>query len=402
MAIGSYYLEAPRRGPCTISSPASVAVHLAYDWRYNLSNGNLAEESSVNTDGSHHPDADGQVTGRVPPDDIALNPVRLAVFRRVVECRSFTRAADELALTQSTVSGHIRVLEDVFGSPLFDRQRRGAQLTEVGRAVYDFAISMQRELGALRDHISDLTGGHTGVVTLGTPIVPNTNVLPELLARFLRMRPGAQLRMRLLRPEAICEEVAHGQLDLGIVSELCALPPSVRAEPLWLDAPVVVALPEHRLAARPRVTLTDLVDEPFVVAWGRTLGDQVIDRALARIGLPPRRIVMEAGNHYGVLEAARQGVGLGVLFYRVAAPDVASGKLVVLPLEELPASEQFLLIRRLTRRVSPLVEQLTDFLREESAGLSESMVQFSRLSVERRRPKRRRTRLTTTERTYAT
>src|SRR5262245_53611085 len=100
------------------------------------------------------------------PNDLLLNPVRLAIFRMVVERGSFTRAAEELSLAQSTVSGHIRLLEGAFGSPLFDRRQRGAQLTEVGHAAYDFAIAVQRELDAVRARVRDLAGGLAGAVTL--------------------------------------------------------------------------------------------------------------------------------------------------------------------------------------------------------------------------------------------
>src|SRR5438552_2820109 len=97
---------------------------------------------------------DTPMTGAVRPEEAILHPVRLAVFCAVVERHGFTRAAEALALTQSTVSNHVQALERVVGSPLFDRRRRGAQLTEVGQAVYEFAVTVRRELVALHARIS--------------------------------------------------------------------------------------------------------------------------------------------------------------------------------------------------------------------------------------------------------
>ncbi len=230
------------------------------------------------------PDAEG-ATGGIEAKDVVLNPVRLAVFCAVVERRGFTRAAEALALTQSTVSGHIRVLEQALGSPLFERRRHGARLTEVGEAVYEFAVTLRQAVVGLRAQISDLTGGRAGVVQLGAPISPGTQILPTLLARFHQVRPAGELRMQLLPPDLIPEQVLRGRLDFGVVSEAVELPPALQAEPLWRDRVVLIASSDHRLAGRPRVTLLDVAREPFVVAWGRTLGDQALNRAFARAGL---------------------------------------------------------------------------------------------------------------------
>ena len=165
---------------------------------------------------------DGGVTGGVQPDDAALNPVRLAAFCAVVERRGFTRAAEALSLTQSTVSGHIQLLEQALGSPLFDRRRHGGQLTEVGEAVYAFAVTMRREVVVLRARINDLTNGRAGVVVLGATPVLGTHVLPTMLARFHHLHPAGELRLRVLPPDAISGEVLRGRLDLGFVHERAA------------------------------------------------------------------------------------------------------------------------------------------------------------------------------------
>jgi LysR family transcriptional regulator, transcriptional activator of the cysJI operon len=308
----------------------------------------------------------------VQPNDLLLNPVRLAIFRTVVERHSFTRAAEELSLAQSTVSGHIRLLESAFGSPLFDRRQRGAQFTEVGQAAYDFAIAVQRELDALRAQVRDLAGGLAGAVTLGAPVVPGTHVLPELLAHFHRQRPAAELRLRLLPPESIGEEVLHGHLDMGIVNESTVLPAAVWREPLWCETVMLVAASDHPLAKKPHVSLEDLAGQPFVIGCGRTGADQALNQALARAGLPPRHIVMEAGNQDGARQAARQGVGLAVLYRRVVSQDLTDGKLVILPMPELPGTEQQLLVFRPAHRFTPLAQQLIAFLQAAAPQLTDS------------------------------
>ncbi len=305
------------------------------------------------------------------PDDVVLNPVRLAVFRMVVERRGFTRAAEALSLTQSTVSDHIRLLEAAIGSPVFDRTRRGGQLTEVGQAVYDFALTLQQELTALQARVSDLTAGRGGLVTLGATMIPGTRVLPGLLAGFHDLHPAGQIAMRLLSPDAICADVSGGKLDLGVVSEAEPLSPELEAGSIWCDTDLLVAPPEHPLAGRESVTLADVAGESFVVAWGRTLGDQTLDRALAGAGLPARRVVMAVGSQDGVREAVLRGVGLAVVFRRVVAEDLAAGRLAALPLTELAISERHLLVHRRAHRLTPIVSELIAYLRREAPMLSD-------------------------------
>src|ERR687894_477210 len=96
-------------------------------------------------------DDDAAAEGRGPAQvDWLVHPARLAVFRTVVERHSFSRAAEALSVTQPAVSAHIRALESAFGARLFDRRRRGAQLTEAGQAVHAFAVTVQRELTVLQ------------------------------------------------------------------------------------------------------------------------------------------------------------------------------------------------------------------------------------------------------------
>jgi DNA-binding transcriptional LysR family regulator len=326
---------------------------------------------------SQAPPAESAPPGRRPaappadvhPDDVALNPVRLVVFCTVVERQSFRRAADELCLAQPTISGHIRVLEEVFGTPLFDRSRRGAHLTEAGRAVYDFAVGLRRELAALRAHLSDLAGGVAGGVALAAAPMPATYILPELLARFYAAHPGARVTLRQLNPDAIAEAIARGQVDFGIVSEATPLG-TLQAEPLWAEPMVLVAPPGHRLAAQATLTVADLAAEAFIVGSLRNLGDRALDRALARAGLPARRVVLEVGNHEALKQAVRLGVGLGVAFRRVVAAELAAGQLVALPVPDLPMVEQFLLAYRRTHRFTPLAASLLTFIRAEARAVA--------------------------------
>jgi DNA-binding transcriptional LysR family regulator len=297
-----------------------------------------------------------------------VTPLRLAVFCTVVESRSFTRAAEQLFLTRPAVSMHVRALETALGAVLFDRRQRGARLTEAGRATYDFAVGMRRDLADLRARLADLARGQAGTVTLGAVPTPGTYVLPELLTRFRRRQQGGRLRLQVLTSAATAEEVQRGRLDLGIVNEQIAVATGLAAEELWEEPMFVVARADHPLARRERVSVPDLAKEVFVVGPGRTIGDQALDAAVARAGLPARRAVLEVDTPEAAKQAVLAGAGLVVLFRAAAARELADGRLAILALGGPLATERFHLIYRRHRRFSPLAQALIAFLREATTA----------------------------------
>jgi DNA-binding transcriptional LysR family regulator len=295
----------------------------------------------------------GAVEGIIPADAL-LNPIRLAVFCTVVESRSFARAADLLAMSPANVSMHIHTLEKLWGCRLFDRSRRGAHLTEA----------------AVRAQLSDLAGGTAGNVKFGSPAVQAVYILPALLAEFHRRYPAARIQLCVLPPDAPGEEVLRGHLDFAITSELTPIPRALRTEPLWVDSMVLVAPCDHRLAARSTVTLEEIANEDFVAGPFKTLGERRLDAALARAGLPPRRIAIVVNQHDALKQLVLNRAGLAVLFRRVVAAEVAAGQLVALQVEGLSMREEFRLVYRASHRFSPLAQNLIDFLRAEVAKLS--------------------------------
>jgi DNA-binding transcriptional LysR family regulator len=312
---------------------------------------------------------DGSAPPALHTDDLILHTLHLAVFRTVVERQSFTRAAEDWCLTQPTISAHIRALEKITGARLFDRSRRGAHLTEAGRMVYDYAVTIFRETAALRAGLSDLTGGERGTVTLAAGMTLGTFLLPELLADFYHRHPAAQIHLRILPPDMIADDLLHGSIDFGIVSEATAVAHTLQTEPLWSEELVLVAPPEHALARRGAATIAELAGEPFVAGpsgLGRSAGDQALDAALARAGFSSRRVVMEVGHPAGAKTAVLKGVGLAVLFRRVVAAELAAGALVALSVDELPRTEQFRLVHRRAHQFSPLGRRLMQFIRDHA------------------------------------
>src|SRR5262245_21389955 len=171
----------------------------------------------------------------------------LHTFQAVLEHGSLLRAAEALGYAQSTITLHIQQLEADLGVPLFVRQGKKARLTEAGRLLRAEAAQILGRVGALRRTMRELAEGEAGYVRLGA-IEPAASLrLPALLVPFCAARPQVRLALEVGGTRAICQSVAAGDLDLGIVSP----PPASLGlvfEPLFVERMALLAPEAHPLA----------------------------------------------------------------------------------------------------------------------------------------------------------
>ncbi|MEW5723037.1 MAG: LysR family transcriptional regulator, partial [Thermodesulfobacteriota bacterium] len=142
---------------------------------------------------------------------------RLEVFCKLMETGSFSRTGQELKLTQPTVSGHIKTLEQLIGLKLFDRHRRQVRPTNAAGVLYDYALRIL----ALRDEagyaLEKFRGRIVGRLRLGGSTIPGTYILPPLIGRFRRLHEATFLTLVLGDTKGVAERVALGDLELGMV-----------------------------------------------------------------------------------------------------------------------------------------------------------------------------------------
>ena len=181
----------------------------------------------------------------------------LRYFVALAESLHFTRAAERVHVTQSTLSHQIRQLEEEIGKSLFDRVGRRVVMTEAGEAFLFFAAPAPREidtgLGALRDADEQMAG----TVRVGATHTFNLGFIPNCAAAFMRRHPTVRMVLRELSADAICDQLLAGELDLGI-----AYSPGTRTElrfeALYEEEMVLVVGNSHPYARRKRVRMVEL------------------------------------------------------------------------------------------------------------------------------------------------
>ena len=211
----------------------------------------------------------------------------LRYFVALAECLSFTRAAERVHVTQSTLSHQIRQLEDELGHPLFERMGKRVVLTEAGETFVAYASRALLEVDHGLAHLKRAGDELTGEVRIGATGSFNVGFVPECLAIFLKRNPTVKVSVEELSADTIGQRLIDETLEVGVAYE----PPDpthLWFEPLYTEEMVLVVGPRHPLAQRKRVRMVELHRQNLVLLphsfATRTLAGRVLPRLRRRTG----------------------------------------------------------------------------------------------------------------------
>lgn len=274
----------------------------------------------------------------------------LEQFVAVATAGTFTAAARRVHLSQPALTAAIQRLEHEVGAPLFDRGRHGAALTAAGRALLPRA---QAALAAFADGkraVAELTGLVAGEVRIGGGATACTYLLPPILARFRRARPGIRLVVREGNTDELEQGVDDGSLDLAIITVDRRRPgrgPLDRLGRHADDELIVVAAPDVEARTLPWITFAP--------------GSPT--RALLLERLPDATVVMELGSIAAVKANVRAGIGMALVSRLAVASDLLRGNLVEVPFRWAPVRRKLAVRHRGERHLAPAAAALLALLR---------------------------------------
>jgi len=289
---------------------------------------------------------------------------QLAAFCAVVERRSFSRAAEQLGVTQPAVSLQIRSLEKRLGRQLLDRSGRRVEPTEAGHRLYR---SAQRLLAHEEQLLAELgeeaEGELSGRLEIGASTGPGGTVLPVVLGEFQRRHPAVSVALSVSDTQHVIEQVARRELELGVVGAQ-RRHRGVAFEPFFRDE-VVLAVPRgHRFADR-TVTIDELREAPIVLMQEGAGVRQVIEDELRTVGVRLRDL--DVRLELGLQESARSAAiaGYGITFISRAAidADVAAGALAIARVQGLDPVREISLVRSTGRAETRVAQEFVDFAR---------------------------------------
>lgn len=210
----------------------------------------------------------------------------LRYFVAVAECLSFTRAAERVHVTQSTLSHQIRQLEEQVGQPLFDRIGKRVVTTEAGQLFLAYATRALKEVDAGIATLRPAAGGLTGEVRIGATHTFNIGLIPECVALFLARHPTVKVCVEELPAGDIGAQLRAGELDIGIAYRPSG-PTELSFEPLYNEEMVLVVSATHPLAGRKRIRMVELHQQPLVLLPARFTTRALLQECFAAGGAEP-------------------------------------------------------------------------------------------------------------------
>jgi DNA-binding transcriptional LysR family regulator len=294
---------------------------------------------------------------------------QLEVFAGVYELRSFSRTASSLRLTQSTVSEHVRLLEEELGTRLFDRLSRETVPTRAGELLYSYARQMLALRSQARQAVDDFLGQIAGMLLVGASTIPGEYVLPAVIGRFRERHPRVAITLQISDSRGIVQAVLDGQVDVGVVG---ADPGNrgLETRALMPDELVLVVPPGHRWSGRPEVSVDELRTEPLIVREAGSGSRQALERALEATGcsLGEMQIIADIGSTSAIKQAVKAGVGVSVMSRRAAEDECRHGLIACVKLKDLVVTRHFYVITHASRSRSPLCRAFLEFLADEFPG----------------------------------
>ncbi len=259
---------------------------------------------------------------------------RLQVFYTVARQLSFTRAAEQLCMTQPAVTFQIKQLEEHFDARLFERDRGGIVLTPAGKMVFQYAGRILELNDELDKSVGDLRGSISGPLLLGCSMTIAEFILPRVLGEFKALHPQVQPHMTVANSETIENRVADHTIDLGLIESPAHLP-GLHTEVCCDDELVMICAPDHPLAKNKSVTPRQIAAAPYVNresgSGTREFAGQYL--AAAGVAVDDLNIVMELGSPEAIKGVVETGIGIAIMSRASVVKELKLGSLVALPLK---------------------------------------------------------------------
>jgi DNA-binding transcriptional LysR family regulator len=298
---------------------------------------------------------------------------QLKVFETVARLLSFSRAAEELHLTQPAVSTQIKKLEEHAGLPLFEQFGKKIYLTPAGVELLQISRAIIQQFDVAEQAMTQFKGISGGKLNVGV-ISAGDYFFPRLLVEFASRHPGVSLNFTVHNREELLAHIAGNLTDLAIMVR----PPEGMDTLHQAFAPhpyVIVAAPHHPLVGQTGLPMAALMREQFVV---REKGSDTWNSMQEGFGGDLRRIhiAMEIKSTETIKQAVIAGMGISFLSAHTISQELKAGKLKVLDVQGFPVMLNWYVVHLKNKRLPPVAQAFKDFLLSDGPGMIAQFVPF--------------------------
>ncbi|MET0049560.1 MAG: LysR substrate-binding domain-containing protein [Candidatus Thiodiazotropha sp.] len=296
---------------------------------------------------------------------------QLQVFEAIVRLGSFTRTAEELFLTQPTVSMQTKKLADSIGMPLFEQVGRNVRPTEAGNELYQSCRTIFESLANFEMKVAEIKGIRRGRLRLGV-ITTAKYFAPEVLGEFCQEYPGIDVALKVSNRDRIIERINRNEDDLYIMGHTPSDLSDVHAFPFAPNPLVVMAPRSHPLVGEANVPIERIAEEPFIL---REPGSGIRDATLqmfAKNELRPK-VRMELGSNEAIKHAIVGGLGLSVLSLHTLALEGSQGLVTLLDVQGFPLLRQWYIVYPKGKELSPVAKEFLEFALKIEPKITQKM-----------------------------
>lgn len=290
---------------------------------------------------------------------------QLELFVAVAQTQSFSRGAELVALTQSTVSQHIAALEEEFDARLLDRTTRGIHVTAAGQVLLQHARRVLAERDILHEAMNGLQGLEKATLNMGASNIPANYLIPCFLPLIQDRYPGIELNMSIGDSREVLGELKAGQVELAIVGgkiddDLFSY------EPLLTDELVMIVGPNHSLNARTSISVEELLTQKFIVREDGSGTYQALQKGLlsSRIDPDSFHVIARLGSNEAVRRAVSTGMGCAFVSDLSIQNNLKHGELIKVNVDNLKIERQLWLVWLKGRTASPAALAVSELLKE--------------------------------------
>ncbi len=296
---------------------------------------------------------------------------RLQTFCRVVEQKSFSKAAEAQLLTQSAVSHLIRNLEEEMGVRLLNRRGRFVVPTSAGRVFYAHARKILEQFEQMEEAVDQLAKKVRGPLPIGADPTIATYLLPRIFYRFALKYPEVGMHLSTQKTERILTDLIEGKIDIGLVDQQVDHR-SLHYDLLAGDEIVLIASDENPLLGKKRLTSRDLITQPFILPIAGTGIRSCIDRFFHHRRIEPDqiKILLTLDRPDLIVRMVQSGLGIAFVSRWSAAAGLREGTLRILQPPGKPLERDFFLVRGSEENLSCAAKTLYDFIKKYALTVS--------------------------------
>jgi DNA-binding transcriptional LysR family regulator len=296
---------------------------------------------------------------------------QIKVFEAAARHLNYSRAAEELRMSQPGVSIHIKQLEEHAGLPLFEQLGKKIYLTSAGREMLRCSRAIIQQLKEADEALAALKGIRGGRLDIAV-ISAGDYFFPGILAEFCRRHESVTVRLTVNNREEILHQLGENTTDLAVLLRPPENPDMI-AEAFAPQPHVIIAAPEHALVRKRRISLQALANEAFIVREHGSDTRLAMEELLAEFHVK-FNVTMEIKSTETIKQAVIAGMGISFLSAHTVGMELELGRLAVLDVEGFPVMREWRIVHHKNKRLPPVAVAFKEFLLQDGAALIERLV----------------------------